>query len=76
MNAVSRYFRLLAVRPIVSAGEMAFRVNFLVKIAVEVIWLTLLLIFYRTVFTKTSVVAEWTERSTCSSSAVISPLRG
>ncbi len=41
--------------------ELAFRGNFLVKLSVEVLWLGILLIFYRTVFAQTSVVAEWSE---------------
>src|SRR5438046_6965520 len=40
---------------------MAFRGNFLAKIFVEVLWLFILLAFYRTVFSKTSVVADWSE---------------
>src|SRR5262249_18402075 len=41
--------------------ELAFRGNFLIKITVEVLWLGILLVFYRTVFSKTSVVATWSE---------------
>jgi ABC-2 type transport system permease protein len=41
--------------------ELAFRGNFLVKMSVEVLWLGILLIFYQTVFTQTTVVAGWTE---------------
>jgi ABC-2 type transport system permease protein len=41
--------------------EMAFRGNFLVKVAVEVLWLGILVAFYRTVFARTSMVAGWTE---------------
>jgi ABC-2 type transport system permease protein len=40
---------------------MAFRANYLLKIAVEVLWIVLLLLFYKTVFARTSVVADWTE---------------
>src|SRR5262245_32043993 len=62
MHRAARYFRLLfAFGRYSLAREMAFRGNFLVKVFVEVLWLTILLIFYRTVFTKTSVVADWTE---------------
>lgn len=43
------------------ARELAFRGNFIIKMSVEVIWLGILLIFYRTVFSKTSVVAGWSE---------------
>src|SRR5205814_8593107 len=60
--AVLRYVRLfMALTRFSLAGEMAFRANFLVKITVEVLWLGLLLIFYRTVFLKTSTVADWSE---------------
>jgi len=41
------------------ARELAFRGNFLVKIFVEILWLSILLAFYKTVFAKTSVVADW-----------------
>jgi ABC-2 type transport system permease protein len=41
------------------ANELAFRANFLVKIFVEALWLGILLLFYGTIFTKTSVVAGW-----------------
>src|SRR5262245_55479202 len=43
------------------ARELAFRTNFLVKIAVELIWLGILLVFYRTIFSKTTNVANWPE---------------
>ncbi|MCS6852519.1 MAG: ABC-2 family transporter protein [Gemmataceae bacterium] len=57
-----RYLRLyLAFARFSLARELAFRGNFLVKIFVEVLWLFLLLIFYRTVFAKTSIVAGWSE---------------
>jgi len=41
--------------------ELAFRGNFLVKISVEVLWLGILVAFYRTVFARTSHVAHWSE---------------
>lgn len=41
--------------------ELAFRGNFLVKIFVEVLWLGILVAFYRTVFARTSMVAGWPE---------------
>ena len=41
--------------------EMAFRGNFLVKVSVEVLWLGILLAFYRTVFARTRSVAGWPE---------------
>jgi ABC-2 type transport system permease protein len=40
---------------------MAFRGNFLVKVSVEVLWLAILIAFYRVVFAKTSVIASWSE---------------
>ncbi|HXG08715.1 MAG TPA: ABC-2 family transporter protein [Gemmataceae bacterium] len=62
MRSVARYFRLLGALARYSlAREMAFRGNFLAKLAVEILWLGILLIFYRTVFAQTSVVAGWTE---------------
>jgi ABC-2 type transport system permease protein len=60
MQAAARYVRLwLALARYGLTRELAFRGNFLVKVTVEVLWLGILLIFYDTVFTQTSVVAEW-----------------
>src|SRR5262245_42129036 len=57
-----RYIRLLgALSRFSLLRELAFRTNFLAKIAVEVLWLGILILFYQTVFSKTSHVAEWTE---------------
>jgi ABC-2 type transport system permease protein len=39
--------------------ELSLRGNFLVKVAVEVLWLGILLAFYETVFARTSMVASW-----------------
>jgi ABC-2 type transport system permease protein len=62
MRGAARYVRLVvALARYGLARELAFRSNFLVKIAVEVLWLCILLIFYRTVFAKTSHVADWSE---------------
>src|SRR5262249_7700376 len=62
MQAGWRYFKLLfALARYGLARELAFRSNFLVKLAVEIIWLGILLVFYRTVFAQTQVVAGWTE---------------
>jgi ABC-2 type transport system permease protein len=62
MSGIARYFRLLfALARYGLARELAFRANFIVQIVVEVLWLGILLIFYRTVFAKTSVVAGWDE---------------
>jgi ABC-2 type transport system permease protein len=41
--------------------ELAFRGNFLVKVSVEVLWLGILVAFYRTVFARTSAIAGWPE---------------
>ena len=57
-----RYARLLGSLARFSlAREMAFRSNFLVKVSVEVLWLGILLAFYKVVFAKTNVVAGWSE---------------
>jgi ABC-2 type transport system permease protein len=57
---LGRYGRLLlALARYGLARELAFRGNFLVKVGVEVLWLAILLIFYDTIFTQTSVVATW-----------------
>jgi ABC-2 type transport system permease protein len=62
MHGVTRYIRLwLAFARFGLLQELAFRSNFLVKAFVETLWLVLLLIFYRTIFTQTSVVATWSE---------------
>jgi ABC-2 type transport system permease protein len=59
---VARYFRLLAAFARFSLlGELAFRANFLVKLLVEILWLAILLIFYRTIYGNTRVIAGWTE---------------
>src|SRR5271165_2653588 len=41
--------------------ELAFRGNFLVKVSVEVLWLAIMVAFYKTVFARTSHVADWSE---------------
>src|SRR5262249_3271342 len=38
-----------------------FRANFLLKMFVEVLWLTILLMFYQTIFSKTEMIKDWTE---------------
>ncbi len=43
------------------ARELAFRGNFLVKVSVELLWLGILIAFYKTVFAKTSHIADWSE---------------
>ncbi len=62
MTTLRRYARLLGSLARFSlAREMAFRSNFLVKVSVEVLWLGILLAFYKVVFAKTSMVAGWSE---------------
>jgi ABC-2 type transport system permease protein len=62
MRGVLRYLRLyLALARYGLARELVFRGNFLAKILVEILWLSILLAFYRTVFSKTAMVADWTE---------------
>ena len=62
MSAASRYFRLFgAMGRYALARELAFRGNFLAKVLVEVLWLGILLAFYRTVFARTTVIADWSE---------------
>jgi ABC-2 type transport system permease protein len=59
---LGRYFRLLGgLAQFTLSREMAFRGNFLVKVSVEIIWLGILVAFYRTVFAKTQLVAGWPE---------------
>lgn len=62
MLAAARYLRLfVAFARYGLVRELAFRGNFLIKISVEVLWLGLVLIFYRTVFAQTSLLAGWSE---------------
>jgi ABC-2 type transport system permease protein len=62
MAVVWRYARLLGqLGRYTLARELAFRGNFLVKVSVEALWLSILLAFYATVFAKTSRVADWSE---------------
>lgn len=43
------------------ARELAFRENFLVKVAVEALWLGILLAFYNVVFARTGDIAGWSK---------------
>lgn len=62
MQVLTRYLRLyFALGRYGLARELSFRVNFLVKLFVEVLWLGILLAFYKTVFGKTTNVGGWTE---------------
>ncbi len=61
-SGLARYFRLLVhLGRYTLSRELAFRGNFLVKVSVEVLWLFILVAFYRTVFARTSAVAGWSE---------------
>lgn len=62
MRSLARYLRLFAAFGRFSLlNEMAFRGNYLLKVAVELLWLGLLILFYRTIFSRTAVVADWSE---------------
>jgi ABC-2 type transport system permease protein len=59
---LARYFRLLlSLAGYTLNRELAFRGNFLVKVSVEVLWLAILLAFFRTVFGRTNTIAGWSE---------------
>ena len=59
---VRRYLRLLGGLALYTLNrELAFRGNFLVKVSVEVLWLGILIAFYKVVFARTSTVAGWNE---------------
>jgi ABC-2 type transport system permease protein len=59
---LGKYLRLLRSLALFTLNrELAFRGNFLVKVSVEVLWLGILVAFFRTVFARTSNVAGWTE---------------
>lgn len=60
MSATFRYIRLwMSFARFALLGELAFRANFVLKVAVEVLWLVLILLFYETVFSNTNMVAGW-----------------
>jgi ABC-2 type transport system permease protein len=62
VKGIARYVRLLAhLARYTLSRELAFRGNFLVKVSVEVLWLFILVAFYRTVFARTQSVAGWPE---------------
>ena len=59
---LGRYLRLLgSLGRFTLTRELAFRGNFLVKVSVEVLWLGILVAFFRTVFARTSAIAGWDE---------------
>ncbi|HLW66586.1 MAG TPA: ABC-2 family transporter protein [Gemmataceae bacterium] len=60
MGNVFRYVRLwFAFARFALLGELAFRGNFIMKMLVEILWLVILLMFYRTIFASTKLVAGW-----------------
>src|ERR1700722_319191 len=59
---LGRYFRLMgSLARYTLTRELAFRGNFLVKVSVEVLWLGILVAFFRVVFARTSAIAGWNE---------------
>jgi ABC-2 type transport system permease protein len=61
-KTLGRYLRLLgSLGRFTLSRELAFRGNFLVKVSVEVLWLAILVAFFRTVFARTSAIAGWNE---------------
>ncbi len=57
-----KYFRLLGSLALYTLNrELSFRGNFLVKVSVEVLWLAIMLAFYRVIFARTRLVAGWDE---------------
>lgn len=59
---IGRYLRLLGRLGLFTLNrELSLRGNFIVKVSVEVLWLAILIAFYRTVFLRTSTVANWSE---------------
>jgi ABC-2 type transport system permease protein len=62
MTSVTRYLRLLfAFGRFGLANELAFRGNFVLKVLVEVLWLFILLVFYRTLYKNTNTIEGWDE---------------
>jgi len=62
MTTLLRYLRLWAAFGRYGlTRELAFRMNFVLRITMESLWLGILLIFWQRVFVYTSVVAEWTQ---------------
>jgi ABC-2 type transport system permease protein len=64
MTSPTRYLRLFAAFARFGlASEMSFRVNFLVKLSVELLWLSLLVMFYELLFQSTRSIAGWDRNS-------------
>lgn len=63
-RSFSSYARLLVVFAKYSlAREMAFRGNFAMKVLLELVWLGILLIFYRTLFRGVERIAGWDQHA-------------
>lgn len=57
-----RYLRLFfALSRFSLQTEMAFRANYILKATVEILWIVLLLLFYKTIFGKTGTIGGWSE---------------
>jgi ABC-2 type transport system permease protein len=57
-----RYLRLIwHLARYTLSRELAFRGNFLVKVSVEVLWLAILIAFFKTIFARTNRLASWSE---------------
>ena len=62
LATLAKYLRLLGhLARYTLSRELAFRGNFLVKVLVEVLWLGIMIAFYKTVYARTTNVAGWTE---------------
>jgi ABC-2 type transport system permease protein len=62
MTGARRYLRLLGALARYSlAREMAFRGNFIARLAVEIIWISIQLLFFSVVFKQTQKIEGWSE---------------
>jgi ABC-2 type transport system permease protein len=60
MHGLSRYLRLtFSFARYALTTEMAYRANFIVKVIVEFLWLSILLVFYMRLFEHTDTIADW-----------------
>ncbi len=60
MNGLGRYARLyLAFARFGLATEMSYRMNFVIKVLVEVLWLGILLLFFNEIYRRTGNIAGW-----------------
>jgi ABC-2 type transport system permease protein len=61
MAALTRYLSLtFSFARYALTTEMAYRANFVVKVIVEMLWLSILLVFYLRLFDHTDTIASWT----------------